>query len=163
LDIKLFPPQVLSDLNFFRVRDEQELAFRLKTLQRVAVAAIGAYLFVRYEPMLAKQLGLFKSPLRIVVYMGIHVCSACLSAPMYVLFTTAVTGSLSAMKGVSSYRDNKIGEVVFWVGGVFYCYVVSQGYKKHLESIPSPDFLERLFLKVGNRVYEPLWNRFYKK
>ena len=54
--ISLFPPQVLSDLNFFNVNSEKELASRLRAVQRVAAAAIGAYLMARYTPIFAAKL-----------------------------------------------------------------------------------------------------------
>lgn len=155
LGVRLFP-QVLSDLNFFNVESEQELALRLRTVQRVAVAVIGTCLFVRYEPMLNKNQV-------VVLYIGVFVGGVCLSAPMSILYLTAVTGCQSAMKGVSRYRENQIGKFVLCVGGVFYCYLVSQGYKKHLADIQLPNLLEKLFKKVEDRVTQPIWDRFYKK
>ena len=78
--IQLFP-QVLSDLNFFNVKSEDELASRLRAVQRVAVAAIGAYLMVQYHrPILLAKLGsswVARSVVDLAFYLGYH----CLSNP----------------------------------------------------------------------------------
>lgn len=159
LGIRLFP-QVLSDLNFFNVNSPKELAFRLRTVQRVAVAAIGGYLLLRYERTVIKQLGL-KCPLSGVVRLGFLAGNAYLSVPMAALSMTAIGSYQCAMKVVPNYRDKKIGWLVFNVGMVFYGYILSQFYKD-LEIEISPNLLERLFQKVEDKLTQPLWDRFYK-
>src|SRR5579863_4696816 len=94
-DIRLFP-QVLSDLNFFNVKSEKQLASRLRAVLRVAAAAIGAYLWVRYKPIFAAKLGssfVAMNGVDLAFYAGY----SCLSFPATVLTVSNILGYKNMM------------------------------------------------------------------
>lgn len=163
LGIRLFPPQVLSDLNFFRVRDELELALRLRAVQRVAVAAIGTYLLYRYTPLLASQSSHI-SDAWLVAGLASGLISYTLCSPAFGIFTGGLyfyKGSVDVLSGIKHKDIGSIAWGSFWVLGA--CYV-SQTYKKYQFCFcPSPNLLDKLFIRVADRCAPPLWNRFYKK
>ncbi len=167
-DVRLFPPQVLSDLNFFHVKSERELAFRLRTLQRVVAAAIGAYLMERYMPILAAKLGSSYE-----AYAEAHFTFVagygCLSFPIVGLIWSGRVGYLFTRNAVLTVRNIEIGRAVINVVGVSAAYFFSQIYRcsgledqdPYLEA--GPNFLERFFQKVEDKLTKPLWVHVYKK
>ena len=157
--VRLFPPQVLSDLNFLSVNSKEELATRLRAVQRVAVAAIGAYLWVRYLPILAAKLG-SSCAAGMVVELAFFVSGACLSYPAAALILAGSRGYLFTMYAVSRIRNKEIGWTVFSVAWIGLSYFWSQDYKMYAEI--GPNFLERVFQKVEDKLTQPLWDRFYK-
>ncbi|HEY5235356.1 MAG TPA: hypothetical protein VIJ14_04185, partial [Rhabdochlamydiaceae bacterium] len=74
-----FPPNVIKELNFFNVKGSTELGYRLRTLQRVVAAAIGAYLFYRYHPLLQSQISQIPYASKVVslasFFVGYTLCS----------------------------------------------------------------------------------------
>jgi len=161
LGVRLFPPQVLSDLNFFNVKSEKKLALRLRTLQRVAAAAIGTYLMVRYKPILAAKLGssyIAREVANLPFYLGY----GCLSFPTVNLIVLGDFGYLSMLDAVSNIRNKEVGWAVANVAFAGMAYFVSQGYRDSDLDI-GPNLLEKLFQKVEDKLTQPLWDRFYKK
>jgi hypothetical protein len=161
--INLFPPQVLSDLNFFNVNSEQELASRLRAVQRVAAAAIGAYLMVRYEPILVAKLG-SNFFVRVAVAEAFVAGYGCLSVPAMALSISWGYGYELAMGTLAHIRNREIKKRVINVAFSGTFYFLSQIYKDDkYGAMDGPNFLERLFQKVEDRWTQPLWDRFYKQ
>ena len=158
LGIRLFP-QVLSDLNFFNVNSEKELASRLRAVQRVAATAIGAYLYARYEPILVARLGgtlILKSAVNFAFSVGY----CCLSLPSINLFVQWFMGYRVAVSAFRTYENKQFILSAVGVGCFFVSYGIGQIYK---EESASPNLLEKLFQKVEDTLTQPLWNRFYKQ
>ncbi|HEY5235419.1 MAG TPA: hypothetical protein VIJ14_04505, partial [Rhabdochlamydiaceae bacterium] len=125
LGVRLFP-QVLSDLNFFNVRSQTDLASRLRAVQRVVAATLGAYLMVRYEPILIAKLGSNCSA-EGLVKIAFLVSYGCLSMPTTILILSGVTGYRHMLYAVSSNKE--IGWKVLNVAMVVVCYVNFQNYR----------------------------------
>ena len=158
-DIRLFPPQVLLDLNFCNVNSEKELASRLRAVQRVVAAAIGAYLYARYEPIFVAKLGgtlIAKFAVNIPISQGYF----CLSNPSTCLFMQWFMGYRTGLNVFRKYENKQFISSAVSVGLLFANYVLGQVYK---EEGVYPNFLEKLFQKVEDKVTLPLWDRFYKK
>jgi hypothetical protein len=158
--ISLFPPQVISDLNFFNVSSKEDAAFRLRTLQRVALAAVGAYLVLRYESKLTAPLGNTLTA-RLVVRLGLMGFSCCLSAPSAVLAWTGFYGIIGVSEIISAIVKKEVGVAVYFLLGTATVYSTFQKYSDSF-FMEAPNLLERVFQKVEDRYAEPLWNRFYK-
>jgi hypothetical protein len=159
LGVWLFP-QVLSDLNFFNVKSKKELASRLRAVQRVAVAAIGAYLIVRYAPILAAKLGGTLIS-KLAFPFAITVSYWCLSAPSTCLITGGGGGYLAVLAALREYDNKQFIELAISVGLFFTCYICGQVYKKG-GNIPT-NLFEKLFQKVEERYAQPLYHRFYSQ
>ena len=151
--VRLFP-QVLSDLNFFNVNSEKELALRLRTVERVAAAAIGEYLIVRYLAKLGSSFAAKKG-----VFLAFWASYCCLSLPANMLRACGVITYKSILYAESSIRNKEIGWTVIEVALVGLGYFGSQIYKDFAEM--GPNFLERLFQKVEDKLAPPLYRRFY--
>ncbi len=158
--VTLFP-QVLPDLNFFNVSSSTEAAFRLRALQRVALAAVGGYLLVRYSDNLECQLASTWAG-RSIVRLGLLGLSVCLSAPSTCLALTTAYGPKYAYQAFSAIAKKEIGLAIFLLVGATSSYVVFANYR-HPSLMIGPNLLEKLFQKVEDRYAVPLWNRFYKK
>lgn len=154
--VRLFPPQVLSDLNFFNVSSKEELATRLRAVQRVAAAAIGIYLKVRYQPILAAKWE-SKSAAMLSLYAGY----SCLSCPVMLLVLSWFNGYVYTMDALSCIRSREIGWTVLSVSMFGLSYFLSQNYKDG--ALTGPNLLEKLFDTVEDKLTQPLWDRFYKK
>ncbi len=160
LGVRLFPPQVLSDLNFFNVKSEKELTSRLRAVQRVVAAAIGAYLMVRYQPILVAKLG-SSCAAEIGVFCVFFGGYSCLSYPANMLRASGFLTYDSILNAESSIRNKEIGWTVIEVALVGLWYFGSQMYKDCAEI--GPNLLERLFQKVEDKVAPPLFRQFYTK
>jgi hypothetical protein len=158
LGVSLFPSQVLSDLNFFNVSSKEELASRLRAVQRVSAAAIGAYLMVRYQPILVAKLG-SSCAAKIGVYLAFFGGYSCLSFPANMLRACGVIAYQSILYAESSIRNKEIGWTVIEVSLVGIAYFGSQIYKAYAEI--GPNLLERLFQKVEDKYTKPLYRYFY--
>jgi len=159
LGVRLFPPQILSDLNFFNVRSEVELASRLRAVQRVAAAAIGAYLTVRSGPILAAKLGCSLAA-RIVGSLTFTVGYGCLSYPAGILISSGGFAYRCTLGAVSSIGNKEIGWAVINVACIGIGYFFSQMYSHSAYEI-GPNLLEKLFQKVEAKLVPPLYRRFY--
>ncbi len=155
LGVRLFPPQVLSDLNFFNVSSKEELALRLRAVQRVAAAAIGTYLMVRYVAKLGSSFAA-----NVGVRLAFSAGYACLSFPTANLVFSVRAGYLATTRAVSSIRNKEIGWAVADVVFVGMAYFTSQVYRDSAFEI-GPNFLERFFQKVEDKLTESLYRRFY--
>ena len=160
LDVRLFP-EVLSDLNFFNVHSSTELGLRLRAVQRVAAAAIGAYLFLRYEPILIAKLGSTLIP-RLVVPCAFITGYCFLSYPSTGLVVGGVFGYRGVLQLISCIEDKKIIGIGLSVGLIFSSYCTFQTYKEAAD-VPLLNLLEKLFQRVETRYTQSLWDRFYKK
>jgi hypothetical protein len=154
--IKLFPPQVLSDLNFLSVNSKEELASRLRAVQRVVAAAIGAYLMVRYQPILGASCAV-----QTAVYLASIAGYACLSLPALSLVASGFVATHETLGAASHSRNKELGWTVINVAWIGMAYFLSQGYR-HAAFEIGPNFLERVFQKVEDKLTQPLWDRFYK-
>lgn len=158
-----FPPQVLRDINFFNVRSPTEAAYRLRTLQRVAAAGLGAYLFFRYEPL--KQLQVSHIPyasaaLDIATFFaGYSVCS-----PAAFLILGGATFYEGSVKILSGAEHKIIGRIVLGALMVGFGYINCHLYRTiDFCFYSSPDPLDKVFTIVAARYSEPMWRRFYSK
>ncbi len=157
--IKLFP-QVLLDLNFFNVKSERELASRLRAVQRVAAAAIGAYLMVRYEPILVAKLGgTYISTAAVSFAFSVSYC--CLSTPSTALILGGLYGYRTVLAAFQEYDNKQFIGLAINVGSFFISYVLGQMYKEGGDA--RPNLFEKLFRKVEERYAQPLYDRFYSQ
>lgn len=155
--VSLFPPQVLSDLNFFNVKSEKKLASRLRAVQRVAAAAIGAYLMRRYQPILVAKLG--SSSAAKIVFCAFFGGYSCLSFPANMLRACVAVTCGHILNAESNIRNKEIGGTVIEVAWVGFGYFVSQTYKYYAKY--GPNLLERVFQKVEDTFVPSLYRRFY--
>jgi hypothetical protein len=156
--IQLFP-QILSDLNFRNVKSEKELASRLRAVQRVAVAAIGFYLKVHYEPML--KMGC-SGAVKTGIGVAVDACYCCLSVPTGLLSVSSVFIYEFTMQTLSHIRNKEIGKAVISIACTGLSYFLAQVYKDP-EYERVPNLLEKVFQKVEDHATPFLWNLIYKK
>lgn len=155
-------PQVMVELDFYHVQSLKELNYRLLTLQRVAAAAVGAYLFYRYHPHLTSQISHIPYASQLVstvsFLVGYTLCSA---AAFLVLGGSFIyEGCVQVLSGI---KHKKIGDVALGSFGVLSGYLTCQMYRKYQFCIyPSSNHLDTLFTKVSISYCVPLWNRFYR-
>ena len=172
--LQLFP-QVLSDLNFFNVSSEEELALRLRTVQRVAVAAIGLCLLFRFEPTVFAKLASYAPAL--VNWRGYDIFHAAVKVAMPVPFMLLSCPSAALVMGVWWSRcgvswvvlgfgnrniSAKVSGVILIVGGYWLSQIYKNGANNGID-VDTPNLLETVFQKVENKCTKPLWDRFYAK
>jgi hypothetical protein len=159
---KAIIPQVIADLDFYHVNSSTDLNYRLRTLQRVAAAAIGAYLFYRYHPLLTAQISHIPYAAHVVTtvcfLIGYTLC-----APASFLVSGGANiygGGVIALSGI---QHKNIGSIAIGIFMVLGGYILCQEYRKYEFCFyPSPDPLDKLVVLVANRNASRLWLRFYQ-
>ncbi|HEY5235355.1 MAG TPA: hypothetical protein VIJ14_04180 [Rhabdochlamydiaceae bacterium] len=163
VDKDLFP-QIIADLDFYHVHSSADLAYRLRTLQRVAAAAIGVYLYYCYQPLLTSQMSHIPNASNLVTGAFFLIGYTLCSPAVFLVFGIErfCSGGAQMISGVVNKKIARIamGSLHFFGG-----YGVFQMYRKYdlVSFYLSPNLLDSLFKRVANRYAPPLWDRFYKK
>lgn len=160
---KYLIPKVIADLDFYHVNSSMDLAYRLRTLQRVAAAAIGAYLFYHYHPVLTSQISHIPYASQVVstvaFFIGYTLC-----APASFLASGSANIYWGSVQVLSGIKHKKIGDIALGSYVALAGYILCQVYRQYEFCFyRSPDPLDKLFTSVANNYKGRLWERFYAK
>ena len=158
-------PRVIADIDFYHVQSSTDVNHKLRALQRVAIAAIGAYLFYRYHPLLTSQISHIPYASHVVstvcFLIGYTLC-----APAAFLVSGGANIYGGGVKALSGIKHKDIGDIALGTFMVLGGYILCQEYRKYEFCFyPSLNLLDKLFAKIANRYSSPIWLRlrFYAK
>ncbi len=154
-----FIPQVLHDINVFKVGSPTELNSKLVALQRAAAAALVGYLYMRYPVPLPDQLT--------KTYVGVLSCVAlgsfCLATPTHLLEFGGVVIYRGMVNITAGAKDRDITYLALGllelVGGCFIC----NNYQEPFIAPFIPNTIDKLFVKIANKYTQRVWKCFYEK
>ena len=152
-----FPPRPLKDLKPWGINTPTQTQEWLLAVQRTAAASIALFLILHYRIALQAHL----SPVAVRVLP--LVAGYCLSAPATFIGLGAFTLYNSPINLSRNLKDKNMTFVVINILGIAGAYVIVDTYKMKVPFLPSPNFLDKVFISRANKYCNSVYDRLFSR